>query len=192
MPCLLKADISPLAYPLIKNNDYHYCHHRPQWKCWKESPSSPDQGSSSWSNQARGPTSTFFGYRQHPLIGREEADGCVRPQIAQGIGQRYQRPSVCGVVLSKPQVQLTLRSTIGHEGFALQESLLDALTGSPDIVTFIPASFGAIWTEEILQKPTVRAFHEPYDRLSAKAKELGIGFTQVRAGLFLEFTFMAG
>jgi nucleoside-diphosphate-sugar epimerase len=87
---------------------------------------------------------------------------------------------------------LMRRSTIGHEGFALQESLVEALAGSPDIQTFIPASFGAVWTDEILQKPTVRAFHEPYDRLSAKVKELGIGFTQIRAGLFLQFTFMAG
>lgn len=69
---------------------------------------------------------------------------------------------------------------------------MDALAGSPDIVTFIPAIYGAVWTEEILQKPTVRAFHEPYDRLTAKAKDLGIGFTQIRAGSFLEYTFMAG
>ena len=87
---------------------------------------------------------------------------------------------------------MTFRSTVGHEGFALQESLLDALAGSSDIVTFIPASFGAVWTQEMLKKPAAQAFHEPYDRLSAKAKDLNVGFTEIRAGLFLGFTFMAG
>jgi hypothetical protein len=87
---------------------------------------------------------------------------------------------------------LTPRSTIGHEGFDVQANLLDAFAGSPDIVTFIPASFGSVWTEEMLQKPSVRAFHQPYDRLAAKAKDNGVGFTQIRAGLFLDYTFMPG
>lgn len=77
---------------------------------------------------------------------------------------------------------LTVRSTIGHEGFDVQNNLLDVLAGSPDIVTFIPSSFGSVWTEEMLQKSSVRAFHYAYDRLSAKAKDNGVGFTQIRAG----------
>lgn len=88
--------------------------------------------------------------------------------------------------------RLKCRSTIGPEGFALQESLLEALSGSPDIQTFIPASFGAIWTEEMLQKPTVRAFHQPYDQLAAKASGYNISLTQIRAGLFLDYAFMSG
>lgn len=44
----------------------------------------------------------------------------------------------------------------------------------------------------MLQKPSVRAFHEPYDRLAKKAKDNGVGFTQIRAGLFLDYTFMPG
>lgn len=85
---------------------------------------------------------------------------------------------------------LTLRSTIGPEGYALQQSLLEALQTSPDIITFIPAHFGAVWTEEMLQKPMVRAFHGSYDHLYSSAKEYGISLTQIRAGLFLPYTFM--
>ena len=87
---------------------------------------------------------------------------------------------------------LTVRSTIGHEGFDVQNNLLDALAGSPDIVTFIPSSFGSVWTEEMLQKPSVRTFHEPYDHLARQAKDNRVGFTQIRAGLFLDYTFMPG
>jgi len=53
------------------------------------------------------------------------------------------------------------------------------MAGSLDIVTFIPANFGAIWTEKVLQKPAVRAFHEQFDRLSAKAQDSGISLTQI-------------
>ena len=66
------------------------------------------------------------------------------------------------------------------------------MAGSPDIVTFIPAIFEASWTEKVLQKPAVRAFHEQFDRLSAKAKESGVSLTQIRAGLFLDYAFLPG
>ena len=87
--------------------------------------------------------------------------------VVRGFSPLYPTPSS----LSDPQLDLKASHS--------KKSLIQAMAGSLDIVTFIPANFGAIWTEKVLQKPAVRAFHEQFDRLSAKAQDSGISLTQI-------------
>jgi hypothetical protein len=44
----------------------------------------------------------------------------------------------------------------------------------------------------MLQKPSLRAFHGALDRVDSKGLEYKIGITQIRAGLFLDYTFLPG
>ena len=77
-------------------------------------------------------------------------------------------------------------------GLASQIPMLEAVSKSPDFVTFFPSEYGAPWTAEMLRKPSMKAFASFHDDTIDKARQLGVGLTRVKAGLFPNFLMMEG
>lgn len=83
-------------------------------------------------------------------------------------------------------------ATLGQSGLASQIPMLEALSKSPDFVTFFPSEYGAPWTAEMLSKPIMKSFAAFHDDTLDKARELGVGVTRVKAGIFPDYLMMEG
>ena len=64
---------------------------------------------------------------------------------------------------------------------------MEAISKSPDFVTYMPAMYSTTWSKEDFDDPLLGSFISKMPGY-AKPKELGIGITKVYTGVF-DFTF---
>ena len=82
------------------------------------------------------------------------------------------------------------RSTVGFQAIPMMTHVVDALSRSPDSVTFLPPQFATKFSQEDVDKfPAVAAPVDMFNNLVKKAEEKGVGLTGVWAGVFHDFFF---
>ncbi|KAL9107808.1 MAG: hypothetical protein Q9227_007323 [Pyrenula ochraceoflavens] len=83
-------------------------------------------------------------------------------------------------------------SALGFPALPSEPKLVDALAKSPDLITYIPASYSTTWTPEEEADPPltpiIRFIHGGWDR----AKEKGIAVTPIYTGIFDVYFFEYG
>ncbi|WVQ74179.1 hypothetical protein IAR50_003773 [Cryptococcus sp. DSM 104548] len=80
-------------------------------------------------------------------------------------------------------------SAVSFTGLKSQIYLVEALAGSSSLKTFFPSDFGAVWSEEELAIPVFSSVFSVKGEVVAKAKELKVPVTEVKAGIFDVFIF---
>ncbi|KAK4503473.1 hypothetical protein PRZ48_004388 [Zasmidium cellare] len=78
-------------------------------------------------------------------------------------------------------------STVGVAGLGSEGVVMEALSKSPDFVTFMPAMYSTTWSKEDFADPVLGALISQLPAYT-KPKELGISITKVYTGIF-DFTF---
>ena len=79
-------------------------------------------------------------------------------------------------------------SMLASSAVSTQIPLVEALAGSPDLLTFIPSEYGTHWTHDEMANPKL-AFLGMKDRVVDKARDLGVPVTIVHNAGFTESAF---
>ena len=81
---------------------------------------------------------------------------------------------------------------MGFNAIGEETKIVDALADSPDLITFVPSIYSAIWNAEDLSDPLMgpplQFIHMGWER----AKEKGIGITKFYTGIFDLYWFKVG
>ncbi|KAF2163815.1 hypothetical protein M409DRAFT_57292 [Zasmidium cellare ATCC 36951] len=78
-------------------------------------------------------------------------------------------------------------STVGVGGLMSEGVVMEAISKSPDFVTYMPAMYSTTWSKEDFEDPVLGPVVGSLPGYT-KPKELGIGITKVYTGIF-DFTF---
>jgi hypothetical protein len=81
-------------------------------------------------------------------------------------------------------------SAVGTLASGQQIPLVEALAGSPDLLTFIPSEFGAPWRPRDFAIPEL-SFLAGKDAITDQARKLGVPVTIIKSGTFAHI-FLAG
>ena len=81
---------------------------------------------------------------------------------------------------------------MGFAGLSNEPNVVDALSKSPDFVTYMPSTYSTTWNAEDFKDPqlgpVLNFIHQGWDR----AKEKNIGITAVYTGVFDIYWFEIG
>ncbi|GAM89378.1 hypothetical protein ANO11243_074150 [Dothideomycetidae sp. 11243] len=86
----------------------------------------------------------------------------------------------------------TMISAIGFGAIPHEPKLVEALSKSKDLVTYIPSTYSTTWTEEDLKDPHFGPMLGFIEGGALKAKEIGVPLTTVYCGSFENYWFELG